>query len=329
MSWKEEFGEVCTKTHTEQGIWWLNGFWKDGAEEYKEDIWTTVHQFIECQLGRKKLYGSKVEEFKEDADLGELESHRILELMGETLTVVALRKRLKELDLDSNKRMAISEYLLDKYKQKPQTLVDAPQGEVDPAKLAAAQAACDAAGAALDEAARNVEISTKAKAEAEAALAAAEEAEAQVKAAEAVLQAAIAEIEALEEAKRAKIAKCQAIIDDPSAGVVKKGRAVSEKEQVLAEDPLPLRKAKITQKAALRKVEKARKKAEEETAKSAAASAAAAQAKEEADAAKKAADEAVAEATRQLDALKKKGGVPLGKIWWMERTMEEKKKYMR
>lgn len=135
----------------------------------------------------------------------------------------------------------------------------------------------------------------------------------------------------------------QAIIDDPDAGVVKKGRAVSEKEQILCEDPLPLRKAKITQSAALKKVTKAREKAEEETAKADAAAQDAAEAKEAADqaekdseAAKATADEAKAasesalqEAQKQLDGLKAKGGSPRGKLWWMERVLQEKKKFSR
>jgi len=328
MSWKSEFAELTAKTHTEQGIWWLNGFWKAGAEDYKEDIWTVVHQFIECQIDGPVLYGSKKQEYKEEADLDEFKSHRILEIMGETLTVVALRKRLKELDIDNNNRMAISEYLLDKYKKTPEELVNAPQGDLDPAKLAAAQAACDAAGDALAAAQADAQAAAAAKKAAEVALEVAQAAEAEVRAAEAELQAAIAEITRLEEEKAEKIAKCQAIIDS-DAGAVKKGRAVQEKEQTLAEDPLPLRKAKITQQAALRKVEKARKLAEEETAKSAAAAEAAAAAKEEADRSEKAAEQALQEALAALEELKKKGGTPMGKIWWMERVLAEKKKFMK
>lgn len=123
-----------------------------------------------------------------------------------------------------------------------------------------------------------VEAAT-AKGEAQAALVEAEQAEDVVKAAEAELQAAVEEIEGLEKAKTDKIAKCQAIIDDASVGNVKKTRAVQEKEQTLYEDPLPLRKAKITQGAALKKVTKARKLAEEKTANANANAAAATAAK--------------------------------------------------
>ena len=37
-------------------------------------------------------------------------------------------------------------------------------------------------------------------------------------------------------------------------GTVRRGRSANELEQLKGEDPLPLRKAKITQEAALRKV---------------------------------------------------------------------------
>ena len=66
--------------------------------------------------------------------------------------MLELRKRMKALDIDNNKKMALSEYLLDLYKKTPQQLVDAPQGNADPVKLKAAQDLMDAASDALDAA---------------------------------------------------------------------------------------------------------------------------------------------------------------------------------
>lgn len=358
MSWKTKFAEITSLTHSEQAIWWLNGFWEEGAKDYAEEMWGIAHKFIETQIDGPILYGSKKQEIKEDSDLDEFKSHRILEILGETMTVVELRKHLAELDLDKNKRMAISEYLLDKYKKTPEALCTAPQGDVDPAELAAAQDACDKASEALDNAATEAAASAaalsaskeaaaasaKAKTEADAALAEAQAAEAVVRAAEAEVQAAVDEITKLEKVKQDKIDKAQAVIDDPNAGQVKKGRAIQEKEAILAEDELPLRKAKITQTAALKRAAKARAAAESVTEKSNAAAAAAAEAKEaadaaeaEADKAKQAADEAqvaaeasLAEAKAALDELKNKGtGSPQGKLWWMERILTEKKKFSR
>lgn len=316
------------------------------------------------------------------------------------MTVVALRKRLQALDIDNNKRMAISEYLLDKYKKTPLELVRSPQGSVDPVLLAAAIKACDDAGVALDQSSADAEAAAvalresqqaaaeaarakteadetaaqaaKAKAHADSeaekaaqALAAAQAAENTVRAAEAELQAAIDEISNLEKTKANKVAAAQAIIDDPKTSAMKRGVAVQERDSTLAEDPLPLRKAKITQQAALKKVEKARKIAEEETAKAAEAkrvsdeaAAAAAKAKHEADeaanaaaaakqaaeeaaeaaaAAKVRADEAKVAAQRAFEAaekaladLKAKGGeAPMGKLWWLDRVLKEKKKFMK
>lgn len=355
--WKDKFAELTSKNHMEQAIWWLNGFWDDGAKDYCEEIWGYTHKFMAMEQGTDQIrYGKKMKEFEYGCDLDEMKSHHILESMGETMTVMELRKHLKALDLDNNKRMAISEYLLDKYKKTPQELVKAPQGDVDPAELAAAVAACDAASDALakasdeaEAAAAALEASVKAaaaaaeaKAEADTKLEASQKAEAEVKAAEAELQASVDEIKNLEQTKADKIAKFNALIDDPSTGGVKRGRAVQEKAALEAEDELPLRKAKITQTAALKRVTKLRVKAEESTAAASAAATAAAEAKdasdkasaeaatakEAADKAKAEADTAMAAAQAALDNLKSKGGgSPQGKLWWMERTLNEKAKF--
>lgn len=353
---KEAFLAITSKTHTEQAHWFLNGFWADGMEAEAEKIWEMTHIFLEVQLGEKVLYGHKTNEFKEEADLEEHKAHRLLEMMGETQTVMALRKRLKALDIDNNHRMAITEFLLDRYKKTPAEVIAAPQGDIDPVKLAAADKACQEAADALSKASNEAAVAQKAlkdshtaadeaavaKKAAEDALSSAEKAEAVVKAAEAELQAAINEIEALEKTKADKISSCQAIIDS-DAGTVKKGKAVQEKEALLSEDELPLRKAKITQGAALKKVTKARVLAEDETAKSKraaenaaaakeaadAAAVAAAAAKEAAEAAAAEAEVALKEANDLLTELKNAGGTPNGKIWWMERVLKEKQKFMK
>jgi len=97
-------------------------------------------------------------------------------------------------------------------------------------------------------------------------------------------------------------------------GVVSQNKAKAELAQHLAEDPLPLRKAKITLEAAFKKAEKARAPFE---------------------LARKAADDALenarlklAEAEAYLKEVKSKPGNPHGRIWWMERQLEERKKYL-
>jgi len=260
-------------TFTDQAIWFLNGFWNDGLDKQAEKIWNWVHTCIEIDTGKPKMYGSKTADVKEASELDELKAHVFLEKMKETLTVVELRKRLKALDIDNNNRMALAEYMLDAFKKTPTQLVNAPQGDCDPQKLAAAQAACNAAGDAL----------------------------ATATAAQAEVTAALNEVHSQEKTYNDKVAALEAQANDTSLGGVKQGKAKNELAQLKGEDPLPLRKAKLTLSAALKRAEKA-------TA---------------------AAEAAFAEAEAQLEAIKKGGGgVAQGRIWWMERELTEKKKYM-
>jgi len=100
-------------------------------------------------------------------------------------------------------------------------------------------------------------------------------------------------------------------------------RSKNELAQHLGEDPLPLRKAKLTTEAATKKAEKARKAAEE------------AYAKAETD--RKIAEQAVHEAQKKLneaeaflqqEMAKGAGGETPGTFWWMDRELQERKKYM-
>jgi len=255
---------------------------------------------IECETGQKKLYGRRAQEVKEGCDLDELKAHIFLEKQGETLTVRALRARLAELDIDNNKKMALSEYLLAKYKKTPQQLNAAPQGDADPAKLQAAQDQLQRAQDQLSEV--------------QDALAKQRLAEKQVKQAEAELQAAIKELNEIESAYKAKCAELESI-GNSDAGAVKKNKAKNELAQLLGEDPLPLRKAKLTQGAALKRVERER----------IAMEAATERVKEEV--AK--AEAAVADAVLAIEAIKKAGGgVAHGAVWWMEREIIEMRKFM-
>lgn len=240
---------------------------------------------IEIYSGEPKLYGRRKQVLKEGCDLDELQSHVFLEKMKETLTVLELRKRMKALDIDNNKRMALSEYLLDLFKKTPKQLVDAPQGDTDPVKLQAAKDAVEAASEAID-------IAVEAKPKAQAA--------------EAALKRAVAVLAAEEKAFNDRLAALERLAS--SGGGVKAMKAKNEIAQIKSEDPLPLRKAKITQNAAFKAAEKATK----------AAIKAIADAKA-----------ALVEAEAQLQAVKNAGGgVCQGAIWWMERGLAEKKKFM-
>ena len=85
--------------------------------------------------------------------------------------------------------------------------------------------------------------------------------------AEAELQAAVDALKAEEDAFNAKIASFEAAKVDDSLSAMKRARASNELEQLKSKDNLPLRRAKITQEAALKRVQRERKLCEVATAK--------------------------------------------------------------
>ena len=84
-------------------------------------------------------------------------------------------------------------------------------------------------------------------------------------------------------------------------------KAKAELAQLQAEDPLPLRRAKITTEAAVKKAEKTKRAAEETL--------------EEV-------KRRVEEAEAYLKKVKAQCGSAQGGIWWIERDLHEAKKYM-
>jgi hypothetical protein len=214
-----------------------------------------------------------------------------------------MRAVMKEIDLDFNKYISLTEFLIFHYKVKIADLVDAPQA-ADPA------------------AAKRIATARKAVNMAQAKCAASQQAEAESKkASEAAHKAELAAAEALAslEAEQKKIddmiVSLTAKAADMSLGVVKRGQASSKLAAVKGKDPLPLNRAKITQAAALRKLKKAKKKA--------------VKAAESAAEALASAETAFAEAEHLLKVeMKKASGGGQGELWWMSRELEEAKKYM-
>jgi chromosome segregation ATPase len=275
MAWKAKFAELTAKTHKEQAVWWLNGFWETGAAKEAENIWTFAQVFI--KLDSKGKAGN---------ELDELNAHRFLEQLGETLTVVELRERLRKIDIDNNKRVALSEYLLSRYGRGVDDLVAAPQGSGNQKEL--------------EEAERQLnEVST--------ALAKQLQAEESVRKAEAALQAAVDDLKAQEDAHRKACETLEAKSQDSKLGAVQRNKAANELAQLKAKDPMPLQRAKITQEAALRAVQKERKAAEAATAEC---------------------EAKVRRAEGTLAELRQNGGVPQGQMWWLDRELKEAQKYM-
>jgi len=322
--------ELTRLAYIDQAKWYLNGFWKDGAEQASESIWAFAQKFME--LDPKKKAGNELDEFW---------SHKFLESLGETLTVIQLREKLRKIDADANGKMALLEYLLFKFSKTVTQCINAPQGdnheEVEAAqeKLQEVQASLLDPQRKLEEQKIALENQRNALAAQKKAVEEQRRAEDSVKQAEAELKAAVDDLRAQEQAFHDKIKDLEQKSKDPNSTVVAKNKAANELAQLKQENPLPLRKAKITQEAALRKVEKQRKEVEAATR--------AAEAKErelhektkeverktkEVEVAVEEAEEAVREAEQMLEELKAKGGSPLGAIWWMERELKEAQKYL-
>jgi len=86
-------------------------------EQAKLFLRAFVHEF----QGKFEQVLDLVEEFKlytnRDTSLDEHQAHLFLEKKGEAATVVEFREKMKEIDLDFNKRVSVTEYLLFKYKK--------------------------------------------------------------------------------------------------------------------------------------------------------------------------------------------------------------------
>jgi hypothetical protein len=275
----EQFKTIQNKTFKEQAIWFMNGFWVDGPnfsenEGEREKMWDYVVRMTE--LHPDGANGNELDEFK---------AHIFLEKSDMHMTVAKMRTVMKEIDLDFNKSISMSEFLIFHYKQKITDFVNAPQA-ADPAaakRIAAAKKACDTAKASCD-------LAMKAKK-------ALEELEAQQK--------------ALDDAK----AKLQVTIDDESISNTKKMKAKIQLAGLESKDPLPLDRAKITQAAAVRKLNKAKKKA--------------VKAAEAATESRNLAEADMKKAETLLNAeMKKASGGGQGELWWMKRELDEAKKFM-
>jgi len=270
----EKWEEISAKCFKDQSIWALNGFW-DIMEKDAEMVWTWTQKMAELHQDKHA----------DGCDLDEFWSHKFLETLGETMTVIEMREKFRKIDADFNKRMSMLEYLMFRYNIEPHAMVTAPQGG-DQEKIEQAQKMVNEAQKAVDAMNAALEASVQAEKENKAAL---------------------DELRAQEKAFEDKKAALEKTKNDMSIGVVKRNKAANELDQMLSEDPLPLRKAKINQAAAVKKCERATKAAE---------------------AAVKNAEAKLQEALEFLQRAKASGGVARGAIWWMERELTEKKKYL-
>jgi len=254
-----------------------------------------------------------VEKGKEGSDLDEFNAHRFLEKLGETKSVKDLRDELRDIDMDFNKRMAIIEYLLYRYRRTISDFVRRPQGD-NSEEVAQAQRALEEAQASLEEARIAQEHATN-----EAQIAA-EKAEASLLA-ENELKAALRELHEQEEAQNRRKVELEQKSEDTNLGVVQRNKAKNELAQFLSEDPLPLRRAKLNTEAATKKAEKARKEAE-------AAAEEAERSRLEAEDKLRECEDKFAEAERFLDEIRSRPGGGQGALWCIDRELKEAKKFL-
>jgi len=371
----EKLKDLASRPYKAQAVWFLNAYWDDFGSKESELFWGYADKIASLDLQKGKE-GNEVDEFI---------MHKFLESFKETLTVREMRDTLKETGAikTTPKLIPLVHYLIFKYKIDWKQLVNASQGgnqkEIEEAQrlldevntaFKVANEKAEIAKAALKEAesreatAKKEEATAKAR-EAEAKAteetskqreAAATQKDIEAKAAQEELQAALADLKAQEDARNKRTEELTKGSEDESTGVVTRNKLKAELAQHLAADPLPLRKAKITCEAAVKKADKAalaattartdaeaasvaaQKAAQEAThARSAAeqsareaekAKADAAVAKENADAAVDDAQKKVEVAEAYLNEVKSRPGSAHGAIWWMERELHEQKKYM-
>jgi len=238
--------------------------------------------------------------------------HRFLENFKETMTVREMRDKLYSLGVEKPKYYSLAYYLVFHYPGCDwHYLVNAPQGD-NQEEVIKAQKMLNDVQVSLAECQRTAEASKKKEEDAKQAEKASKEAKAEV-------EKAFAEVESQENAVKAKTDEITKRTTE--GGVVQQNKAKAELAAHLAEDPLPLRKAKINSAAAVKKAEKAAKAAED-------AVIAAGNARKSAEAAVEDCFKKVAEAEAYLQEVKNKPGSAAGAIWWIDRELHEARAFL-
>ncbi|KAH3756600.1 TolA protein [Pelomyxa schiedti] len=259
----QELSRLCYK---DQAIWFLNGFWGDPIDPtIAEKVWNFVDKFVQLD--------SKTPEGKGAAgnELDQFWSAKFLEENNQTMSALARKEAFRQIDVDSNGKMSCLEYCAWLYKKNMDQIVDAPQGtcpELEDARraLAKVQQALTETKKLADE-----------------------------------LTTAVAELKKQEDDYNLRVKTLEDKVNSPTATTVQKSKAAAELAALKGEDPLPLRKAKITQEAALRKCQKQEDKlAQEMTA-----------------------------AQASVEAAKGRGGgAAPGLLWWMQRELFASDRYL-
>jgi chromosome segregation ATPase len=295
----------------------LNGYWGDGVNgEEANKVWDFVRHFVQLDLlgpTRKGEEGNELDQFW---------SAKFLEDKDSAMPAMQRKEALRSIDQDSNGKMSAIEYLVWKYKKGVQETAEAPQGDNTEA-IKKAQEALQRVSAQLAECERKLEAQKTAKEENDKAIGELKKAEQELKQAESELEAAISELKKQEDEYKSKCETLESKSKDQSITVVQRNKAANELAQLKGEDPLPIRKAKITQEAALRKVQKQKKATEEAKLVQEAKGRDLEKAIRDLEAAYVTLEQKMVEAQAELEKIKSKPGGGKGAIWWMQRELFE------
>jgi len=318
----KEFNIVTQEPYKKQAVFFLNAYWpeyqakKDKKfEDFPEQVWKFWQKFIEIDKNQWEEVHKKIwkQGWSEGSSVDEFFSHKYLEVLGKTLTGIAFRNEFRKIDVNFDKRMAILEFLIWEYGRNVPEMMKRPQGD-NQAEIMAAQAALEIVQRAL------VDLQAKLEAQ-KLALEAQKEAEEKVKKAEAELKVAVDDLHKQENDYKTQVETLDRKAHDTNTGAVARNKAANELAQLKEKDPLPLRKAKITQEAALRAVQVQRKAAEEATAHCEAEKKKVEQAVEDT-------NQKLVKAQDQLDEVSRKGGGGQGSLWWIQREIDEAKSFL-
>jgi len=276
-----EFNDVTKKPYKDQACFFLNAYYEEFQKkkgkfetDTMDTVWTFYQSFVETdkiQWEEVKKQPWKTSGWVEGNSLDELFSHKYLEKLNKVLTVIKFREEFRKIDVNFDKRMAMIEFLLYNYGVQVDDLMSRPQG-TNYKEIEAAQKKIDEVQSSLNE----------------------------LQAALEEQKHAAAELKAQEDAHAKAIATLEAKAHDEHLGMVARNKAANELAQLKEKDPTPLRKAKITTEAAVRRV----------------------------DAAVKETQKKLQEAMDYLEKVKKMGGGGEGSLWWMEKTVSEAKKFL-
>ena len=325
--------ELCKKPFERQAKHFINAFWDRATANHKpfgehqeecERIFTWSQEFAQFDKGKR---GNELDEF---------EAHQFLEKCVGALTVHDMRSALKAIDIDFNRMMSLTEFLIFHYSLQEKDWVYlvnwAPGMSIAQRRLIeAAQAQMASAREKLAVSREMLEKSQQAalSAQKEQELASSEAQLSEAAAAESTK--ATQELEAQEQAKADELKKQEAMACDEYLSVVKRSRAKAQVAILKNDNGQSLRTMRITQGACARKMAKAAAKMKEAASKAEASRLEAEQAAQLASEAVEAADAAVQSTTQQLEEAKAacaEGGCEEGTFWWLDREFEEQMKYM-